>query len=114
MARPAGSKTVYFNRVKEAREAIAAKALDLFETYEKLIKEAIAAQQFEVAQKGLQFLMEHMPKDDAGETLLEASVDTKKIEAKGSGGPTIKIGIALGTAQKAALPEPVIDVEPEQ
>lgn len=114
MARPKGSKTVYFSKVKEAREAISAKALDLFNTYETLIKDAIAAQDFETASKGLQFLMEHMPKDEDGVSLLETSVDkVAKIE-KGSSGPTIKIGIALGgvTAQKELPPAAIIDVEP--
>lgn len=106
----------YFSKVKEARAALAAKSLDLFEQYQTLIKDAIAAQEFEVAQKGLQFLLEHLPKDEDGTTLLDPSIDTKKVEAKGGGGPTIQIGIALGGKKESpALPAAdVIDIEPDE
>lgn len=110
MSRPIGSKTVYFSKVKEAREALAAKSLALFEMYETLIKDAIAAQEFDVAAKSLQFLLEHMPKDADGTSLLEAGVDRPRPEAeKGPKGPTIQIGIAFGAPQQKALP-PAVEV----
>jgi hypothetical protein len=104
-----------FSKVKEARQALASKSLELFEQYQSLIKDAIAAQEFDVAQKGLQFLLEHLPKDEDGLTMLDRSVDAKQPvdSKKGPSGPTIQIGIAL-TAPKpqSALPEAVIDLEP--
>lgn len=106
-----GSKRIYFPRVIEAREALASKALDLFELCEQIIRDAHANGEFEVALKGVQHLMEHMPKEE-GKTLLEASVD-KAIQEGGQKGPLIQIGIALGPAnQIKALPpsSEVIDV----
>lgn len=114
MSRPKGSKTIYFSTVKEAREALAAKSLELFEQYQTLIKEAIAAQQFKVAQEGLQFLMEHLPKDEDGVRFLDPSVDNNVTGKSGPTGPTIQIGIALAPKpeQKSLPPIPkVIDVD---
>jgi len=115
MSRPIGSKTVYFSKVKEAREALAAKSLELFELYQDIIKKAAETENFEVAAKGVEFLLSHMPKDEDGGTLLEPSVDTKKEAAKGNTGPTIQIGIALGGVgeKKALPPAQIIDVEVE-
>lgn len=114
MSRPIGSKTVYFSKVKEAREALKDKALDLFEQYQSLIRDAIAAQDFETASKGLQFLMEHMPKDDDGTTLLESSVDKPKV-IENKGGPTIQIGFSLGGINTPKeLPPSVIDITPAE
>lgn len=106
------SKT-YFPKVKEAREALAAKALELFDNYMNMIKEAQAAGDYEVANEGYQFLMSHMPKDEDGQTLLEPSVDAKKELAKGSAGPTIQIGIALGSKPKELPQAHVIEVDPD-
>lgn len=108
-----GQSPVYFSKVKEARSALAAKALALFEGYEALIKEAIANQEFEVAAQGFQYLLDHMPKDEEGITLLDPSVD--KVQKKVSGGgPTIKIGIAVGgLPNNKELPPAVIDITPE-
>lgn len=112
MARPPGSPTVYFSKVKQAREALREKALELFEGYMVLIKDAHAAQEFEVAADGYQFLMKHLPKDEEGLTLLDAPVDkiTKELGPKG---PTIQIGIALGPkVEPRALPP--IDIEVDE
>lgn len=100
-----GSKRVYFPKVKEAREALAQKALDLFEGYLKLIQEAQAAQKFEVAAKGYEFLMSHMPKDDDGVTMIDSNIDKGPSSGTGEGGLTVQIGIALATPKvKGALP----------
>lgn len=114
MGRPKGSKTAYFSKVKEARAALAAKALDLFTMYERLIKDAIEAQDFDTAQKGLQYLLMHMPKDDDGTTLLEPSVDNTPSKEKGSSGPTIKIGVMLGGVNRPPELPPAIDVDVDE
>lgn len=111
MPRAKGTKTVYFSKVKEAREALKDKALELFEQYQSLIRDAIAAQDFETASKGLQFLMEHMPKDEDGVALLEPSVDKTPSQNKGNSGPTIKIGVMLGGVPKTPELPPAIDVD---
>jgi hypothetical protein len=108
-------KRVYFSKVKEAREALASKSIELFDTYMVLIKEALAAQEFDVAQRGLQFLMEHIPKDEDGVTFLDPSIDKSDKTSKGPSGPVIKIGFALGgISPQKELPTAVIDVTPEE
>ena len=87
----------YFPKVKEAREALRAKALAIYEMQMKIIAAALAADDFEVAANANQFLMEHMPPDDEGHKMLETSID-KQVVDKGSNIPTIQIGIALGPA----------------
>jgi hypothetical protein len=113
MARPTGSKTVYFSSVKEAREALRAKAMELIDGYMELISEARASQELEVAAEGYQFLLKHLPKDEAGVSLLDTTVDfAGGKEASGPKGPTIQIGIALGGVKPKELAPAVIDVEP--
>lgn len=97
----------YFPKVREAREALRARAMEIFELQMQVAREALAAENFEQANIALQFLLKHMPKDEDGLRLLESDPDKeggKQIPA----GPTIQIGIALGP-QKKALPE-VIDI----
>jgi hypothetical protein len=113
MARPKGSKTVYFSSVKEARDALRAKAMELIDGYMDLITEARAAQELEVAAEGYQFLLKHLPKDEQGITLLDTAVDKVSKEAVGPKGPTIQIGIALGGIKPKELAPAVIDVEPD-
>ena len=109
-----GSKRVYFSKVKEAREKISSEALELYDMYKGLIRDAIVAHDFETASKGLQFIMDHIPADDEGTRLLDPSVDKTDINKKGNSGPIINIGIKLGGIPKQAeLPPSVIDVEPE-
>ena len=99
-----------FPRVREAREALAARALELFELQMQIARDALANGEFEQANKAVQFLMEHMPKDSEGNTLLDPSVDKVQVK-QGPTGPTIQIGIALGSKQIKALPSvEVIDV----
>lgn len=108
-------KEEYFGKVKEARQALASKSLELFEMYVQLIRDALAAQEFKTAQKGIQFLMEHLPKDVDGVSFLDTHIDKKVEKDKGSSTPTIQIGIALGGQTQKALPQAdVIDVEPNE
>lgn len=101
------------NRVREAREALQGKALDLYDKHMKLIDMAFDTGELEVAMKHLQWLSEHMPTGE-GNSMIDSSIDNvKKVE--GQKGPNIQIGIALGQPRKS-LPTPsvkVIDVTPE-
>lgn len=112
MARPPGSKTVYFSRVKEAREALKDKALELHALYMSIITEAIAKSDLETAMKATQWLIEHMPAED-GVAMVDVSVDKPK-QVEGKSGPSVNIGFALGGLGEARtlLPAVTIDVEP--
>jgi hypothetical protein len=116
MARPKGTKNVYFSSVKQAREAIREKAMELVEGYMSLIQTAQAAEEFQVAAEGYQFLMKHLPKDEEGNALLDAPIDKGATVKTGPTGPTIQIGIALGPqpAQKALPPVNVIDITSDE
>lgn len=111
MPPPKGPRT-YFPHVKEAREALKARALELFDLQVRIVQDALAAQQFEVAAKANQWLIEHMPSDE-GVSMIDGSVDKPK-QIEGKTGPQINIGFQLGgVSEQKKLPEPVIDVEPE-
>lgn len=105
-----------FPKVKEAREALKEKALELFEEYRDMIREAREKGDFETATKHIQWLIEHMPMDEDGNTMVDPSVDKPKPEAKPTG-PSISIGFNLGgidTPKALPLPEvKVIDVTPK-
>jgi len=111
MSRPIGDDR-YFPKVKEAREALKAKALELHQLYMDIIQDARDKGDVETASKAVQWLIEHMPKED-GESMVDISVDKpKQIEQKH--GPSVNIGFALGGLGEArSLPPTVtIDVEP--
>lgn len=101
----------FFPKVKEAREALANKALELFELQMQIARDALANGDFEEANKAVQFLMEHMPDDANGTSLLDSSVDKAAVKTLPAG-PAIQIGIALGPKQptKSLPPVEVIDV----
>lgn len=103
----------FFPKVKEAREVLKEKALELVELQMTIIKEAIANGNFEAASKATQWLIEHMPNED-GERLIDSSAaKPKELEGTRSG-PAIQIGIALGGIQRKELPETqVYDVTPK-
>lgn len=111
MARPTG-KNRYFPRVKEAREALKDKALELHDLYMKIIQGAIHQGDMETAMKATQWLLEHMPNED-GVSMVDISVDKPK-QVEGKQGPSINIGFALGgiTERKALPPAITIDVDP--
>lgn len=114
MARPTGSKTQYFRKVKQAREALKEKALDILNEYLQVVADARAEGNHQLAADSLQWLMEHMPDDD-GDTLLNPSVSRKQLpaaEATGTG-PKIQIGIALGgVTPPKALPQVTVVESP--
>lgn len=99
----------YFPKVKEARAALAAKALELYEQYEATIKDAIVHGHFEVALDNMKWLMEHMPADD-GVKMLDGSVD-KQATQLGPAMPTINIGFALGGIPSTVAPLATAQVE---
>ena len=79
----------------------------------KAAKLALDTGQIEASIKAYQWLLEHMPAD-SGVTVMDPSVNNKKIDS-GPKGPQIKIGIALGgISQPKQLPDTtVIDVLPD-
>jgi hypothetical protein len=101
-----------FPKVKEAREALAAKALELYELYDKAIVRAMEAEQFDIAIEAIQWAMLHMPKDEDGTAVIDQDIDKPKQVDKG-GSPTIQIGFKLGgITEHKVLPEHVIDITP--
>ena len=106
-----GHKRDYFPRVREAREALKEKALELYEMHVRIIQEALDAKEFETAAQANQWLMEHMPADD-GITMIDISIDKPK-QVNPATGPTIQIGFALGGIDKPKELAPiVIDIDP--
>lgn len=94
---------IYFPKVKEAREALREKALELYQQYDAAIKKAIADDKLDLALPAMQWLMEHMPDED-GTKMLESSID-KQAPAAGLAGPQINIGFSLGGVKASnALP----------
>lgn len=109
--RPAGPNR-YFPKVKEAREALTAKALELHELYMSIIRDAISKGDLKTAMEATQWLIDHVPAED-GERMIAESVDKPKaIEQKQ--GNNVNIGFVLGGLGEArSLPPAVtIDVEP--
>lgn len=112
LEKPSGSKG--FPRVKEAREALKAKAVALLEQYEKAILEAIASGDAKAAMEGIQWLMAHMPEDD-GVKLIDTSVDKDKSSDSKGGGTSINIGFSLGgVSNQKAIGTSIIDITPEK
>ena len=105
----------HFSQVKKAREALQARAFELFKLYLNNIKQAKKAGDFELVARSIQYLLEHTPADADGLTILEASIDKPK-QVEGHTGPTINFGFAIGgLTQPKELPpaQPVIiDVLP--
>lgn len=100
----------YFPRVREAREALKAKALEIFEKQQEIIAQAMEAGDFETAAKANQFLLEHLPDDD-GVRVIAESIDKPK-ETKGVAGPIVQIGFKLGGVNEPKALPGVIDVDP--
>lgn len=109
----------YFPKVREAREALRARALEIIENQMRIISEALAEKDFETAAKANQFLMAHLPADDDGTKVIDPTVDAPGRSGREAIGPSIQIGFQLGgmTAPPKELPkvteQPVIDIKPE-
>ena len=112
MSRPTGDQR-YFPKVREAREALRAKALELHNLHLEIIQAAIDKGDLETAAGEVRWLTEHMPKGDDNERMIdESAAKPKQIEAPR--GPQVNIGFTLGGIGEArTLPPAVtIDVEP--
>lgn len=103
---------IIFSKIKEARKALLAEAEAIRDLYMTNLKDAMAEGQHDVAQEGLQWLMEHMPADEDGIRIIDQGIDKPKAEAKGGSGPIINIGVQLGGLKREALPPaPPIEAE---
>lgn len=103
----------YFPRVKEAREALRERAMEVLETYLAIIAEARSAGDFESAFKAAQWLLEHMPNEDGARLIDPSGSKPKEIEGPKTG-PSIQIGIALGGVKPKELPATrIIDITPD-
>ena len=91
--------TYFKSSVKRAREALKARANEILERYLKMIDLAVAAEDFETANKAFMFLIEHMPKDELEAIIDESAAKPKQVE-KGYGGPVINIGVKVGGSAK--------------
>lgn len=101
----------YFPKIKEAREALKGRALEIYDLYMRNIQDAMAEGEHEVAAKSLQWLMEHMPTSEEGETMIDSSIDKVKQVDAGPKGPTIQlIGISLGGTKVNDALAPIVDV----
>lgn len=102
----------FFPRVKEAREALKEKALQLFQTQLLIIEAALNAGDFETAANANQWLIDHTPDED-GTRMIDISVDKPKQVERAL--PSIQIGFQLGgMSQPKQLPEvSVVDVTPK-
>ena len=106
------SKRPAFPKIREAREALQRRALEITNLYIQNAKQAMKKGQHDVAQSSFEYLLDHMPKDKEGSVILGPSVDKAEGDG-GSKGPVIQIGFKLGgVADTKALPEAVIDVTP--
>jgi hypothetical protein len=107
LVKPKGADQ-YFSKVRIARQLLREKSEEILAEYLDIVARARDAGEHEVAVKALQWLIDHMPADEAGDRMVDQSVDkTQPVVEKGTG-PAIQIGIALGglgQSQKA-LPKP--------
>lgn len=101
-----------FSSVRKARAALKERANQILDSYLLLAKQAAAQGNFEISEKVLRFLMEHMPEEE-GERLVDISVDKPKVISAGPIGPTIQIGVQIdGRHAPRQLQEvEVVDVE---
>jgi hypothetical protein len=104
-----------FSSVRKARALLKERAEELLNKYIKIVDQAAAAGDFETAQKGIQWLVDHIPSED-GERVFDISVD-KIVQDSKTSGPAIQIGVVIGGMGQNALPESstlkVIDVPAE-
>jgi len=114
MGRENYDKKGLFPRVQEAREALRQKAMETWQKYMTLADTAIAAGDFETAEKVMRYVLDHMPADPDGTRLLDPSID-KAPDKKQLEGPKVQIGVMIGgvNSPKPALAPVVIDVKDE-
>ena len=97
-----------FPKVKEARDAARARALEILDDFQSTIKLAVAAGDYEAAMSSFKWLLEHMPADEDGTKVIDTSVDNRK-QVEGPVGPQINLGFqisGLGAQPQVAVVEP--------
>lgn len=98
-----------FSAVRKAREAMKERAEEIIRLYFETWKQALAAGDYETAQKCASDLAKHIPKDEDGNTVFDTDVD-KKMEIKETKqGPAIQIGVAIGGLNRQ-LPEATVQI----
>jgi hypothetical protein len=98
-------KGAYFSRVREAREALKAKAEEIVGLQIEIVKRGLETGKLDVAASANQWLLEHMPEEE-GVKVIDVSID-KPRQVEGHAAPSISIGFAIGGMKpQAALPAP--------
>ena len=111
--RPKGGQE--FPKVREAREALRQKAVGIWERYEAMIVQAVAAGEFDVANSAYQFLITHMPADEDGTRMVDVSIDKQEKKDNRRQMPSVNIGFKLGGVDQKALPEvTVVEAETDE
>ncbi len=96
-----------FSKVALARELLREQASKILEDYLEVVAKAKDAGDYETAAKALQWLIEHMPADEAGDRLVDVSVDKKQQQQIVQAPAPVQIGIMVGgLGQQKALPKP--------
>lgn len=108
--KPGARTNGYFSKVRQARELLAERQLEILESLISLAADAKEAGDREVAADILWKLLDHAPRD-GGVGVIDSPA-SKPIETKGPTGPTIAIGISLDSAPLKQLEASVIDVSP--
>lgn len=98
-----------FGTARAARELLRQRAEQIIKNYMEMAALAVAAGDYESAQKAYSDLAKHIPKDDDGSTAFDPDIDRKVIAESKHGGPAIQIGVAIGGLNRA-LPEPTIEI----
>lgn len=115
---PARIHKGFFTKVHVAREQLRARADEIITKYMEIAEEARAAGDFKTAIAALQWMAEHLPAEDDGTRLLDASVDVKQTDDRRKfDPPAIRIGIQVGGigAEQKALPKAeVVDAETDK
>lgn len=107
-----------FSRLAAVRELLQEHAMELYEEYRSLAKEAVAQGKPDIAEKIIWNLIDTMPKEDGmGMVDSPASKPPKELTS-GPTTPSIQIGVILGGSQPRQLegytPSGVIDVTPRK
>lgn len=98
--------------VKKARARLMDRADEIITKYIALADKAASNGDFESAAKILQFLIEHMPKEEGESIIAESAAKPKQIVESGNKGPVIQIGVQLGGLNEPKQLPTVIDAEP--
>lgn len=98
----------FFPKVKEAREALKERAVEIMQQMLDTAQKATDAGDYETAAKIYQWLMEHMPAEE-GTRIVDNSVDKQQQQIEKPSGPAIQIGIQVGGAggRTAIIAKPV-------